>query len=122
MGYFIDVAESNAKGFTYVYSGVSYADLENLIDTTMSSSNAVSSNNKYKHLGQGVYESGKRIMRLIFNFYYPYYKFKITLDGTDSQNIKVNVLRLSTGWSGGVFGVFQVKKEINRLKKIYKEI
>jgi len=115
MGYFKDAEVNTGEGFIYVYSGTSQQELEKLIDAAMT-------NFEYKHLGQGIYEKGSRTMRILFGGFCKYYKFKLSVDGTDPQNIKVRVVNGSSGISGGAIGIAKVRSEIDRLRHIYQNI
>ncbi len=115
MGYFKNEEAINSSGFIYVYSGISQYELEKAIDAAMTK-------NEYIHLGQGVYEKGSRIKRLLFGAFCKYYKFKISINASDTDNIKVRVISYSTGLSGGLIGLKKVKDEIKYLQNVYKNI
>lgn len=115
MGYFKNAEANTGEGFIYVYSGVSQPELEKIVDAAMT-------NFEYRHLGQGVYEKGNRTMRLLFGGFCKYYKVKLSVDGTDPQNIKVRLLNGSSGMSGGAMGMVKVKNEIDRLRQIYQNL
>jgi len=56
------------------------------------------------------YEKGNRTMRLLFGAFVKYYKISV-----DVQNGKANIGSASAGFSGGLIGVNQVKKEVLRI-------
>lgn len=58
----------------------------------------------------GVYEKGNRTMRLLFGAFVKYYKISVNV-----QNGKANIGSASAGFSGGIIGVNQVKKEVLRI-------
>lgn len=115
MGYFKSAEANTGEGFIYVYSNISQPKLEQLIDEAMTDF-------EYKHLGQGIYEKGNRTMRILFGGFCKYYKFKLSVDASDPQNIKVRVLNGSSGMSGGALGVAKVRKEIDRLRHLYQNL
>lgn len=101
--------------FVYVYSDIHPADLEQSVDATMKSLG-------YKHLGQGVYQYGSFGLRLLLGGFYKYFKFKVTLDASDMDNIKVGLKKDSTGMSGGLLGVKKMNDEMKRLKNVFQQI
>lgn len=115
MVYFKKAEIDTSDGFIYVYSGIHQLELEKLLD-------AVMTQNEYQHLGQGVYEKGNRTMRLLFGGFCKYYKFKLSIDSSDLENIKVRVLSYSSGLSGGLLGLNKVKRETNFLRELFKTI
>lgn len=115
MGYFSGANLNSGERFVYVYSGVSQSELENIIDSSMQSIG-------YKHLGNGVYEKGSRTMRLLFGAFCKYFKFQVSLDASDPQNILVGVKKASSGMSGGLIGVNQIKNEMIYLSQAFQSI
>lgn len=115
MVYFKNAELDTGDGFIYIYSGIQQLELEKLLD-------AVMTQNEYRHLGQGVYEKGNRTMRLLFGGFCKYYKFKLSIDSSDIENIKVRVLSYSSGLSGGLLGLNKVKRETNFLRELFKTI
>ncbi len=60
------------------------------------------------------YEKGNRVMRLLFGAMSKYHKQSVTIK-TQNDTFSVLLLRDSTGMSGGLIGMNQVKKEFARL-------
>ncbi|WP_165025189.1 hypothetical protein [Dysgonomonas sp. ZJ279] len=115
MGYFRGVDLNSSERFVYVYSGTSQSELENIINEKMLSIG-------YKHLGNGLYEKGNRIMRLILGAMSKYFKFQVSLDANNPEEIKVGVVKATSGMSGGLIGMNQVKTELMHLRKIFESI
>lgn len=115
MGYFKGQEHVSSDKFIYVYTGVSQEELEQLIDQRMRSIG-------FKHLGHGMYEKGNRTMRLILGGLSKYLKFKITMDGRDTQNLKVGVEKGMTGFMGGALGIVQMNNAFGELKQIFTTI
>ena len=65
------------------------------------------------------YEKGNRVLRLLFGAFVKYHKQSVTIK---SQNDRFSLLlmRDSTGMSGGLIGMNQVKKEFARLTEAFK--
>jgi hypothetical protein len=66
-----------------------------------------------------VYEKGNRVMRILFGAFVKYHKFFV---GIQQQNdlFSIMVQRDSSGMSGGLIGVSQVRKEFTRLTEAFK--
>lgn len=115
MLYFKEVEKDSDEGFVYVYTGVSRADLEKSVTETMLSLN-------YKHLGAGLFEKGSRTMRLLVGAFSKYFKFQVSVDDADPENLRLVVSKGTTGISGGVIGYNQVKNELAYIKKVFQTI
>lgn len=115
MVYFKDIDLKSEERFVYNYSGTSQSELEKIIDSTMAS-------NGYKHLGNGVYEKGNRVIRLLIGAMHKYFKFQISLDATNPDEIKVGLKKATSGMSGGLIGMNQVKTELTYLSKVFETI
>jgi hypothetical protein len=66
-----------------------------------------------------IYKKGNRAMRIILGAFSKYYQFSVS---TKTQNdvIGLQLLKDSTGVSGGLIGMRQVKKEFDRIKEEFK--
>lgn len=115
MGYFRGVDLNSGERFVYVYSGISQTELEKLIDQTMLSIG-------YKHLGNGSYEKGNRILRLILGAMHKYFKFQVSLDASNPEEIKVGVVKATSGMSGGLIGMNQVKTELIYMGRVFEAL
>lgn len=115
MLYFKEVEKDSSEGFIYTYSGVSRTELEKSVTETMISLG-------YTHLGSGFFEKGSRTMRLLFGAFCKYFKFQVSVDDADPQNIKLMISKSTTGISGGVIGMNQVKKELEYMKNVFQTI
>lgn len=72
--------------------------------------------------GEGVYTKGNRAMRILFGAFVKYYKFNIKTESSSEDEVKLTVVKSSSGMSGGVIGVNQVKKELIRLADVFTAI
>lgn len=115
MLYFKDIDLKSEERFVYTYSGASQSELEKIIDSTMVSKG-------YKHLGNGLYEKGNRMLRLLLGAMHKYFKFQVSLDASNPEEIKVGVKKATSGMSGGLIGMNQVKNELLSLGKIFEGI
>ncbi|MCZ4224613.1 hypothetical protein [Pedobacter rhodius] len=73
----------------------------------------------YKVSDQGfgnlILEKGSRIQRLLLGAFVTYYKFSITMSPTPEGDLMVNIFQQTSGFSGGLIGMNQVKTELARL-------
>ncbi|MBB4037524.1 hypothetical protein GGR21_003441 [Dysgonomonas hofstadii] len=115
MLYFRDFEYESSDSFICSYAGVTPGQLENAVTEALESMG-------YKHLGSGVFEKGSRVMRLLFGAFCKYFKFRISIDSSDSRLIKLQISKATTGLSGGVIGINQVKNEMEHMKKVFQTI
>ncbi len=64
--------------------------------------------------GNGTYVRGSRVLRLLLGAFYKYFLFEVSVF-KDKEEVRVEVKRETTGMSGGVIGVNQVKKELEAI-------
>ncbi len=119
MGYFQKNEFLSPDNFIHIYSGTSKDELNKQIDEVLLSDG-------YRMIignpGNAVYEKGNKTMRVWFGAFVKYYKFKFLTFSDDSGNIKVQVVKDSSGMSGGMIGMDQVKKELTRLSIVLQSI
>ncbi|WP_231427929.1 MULTISPECIES: hypothetical protein [Pedobacter] len=77
----------------------------------------------YKVLDQGfgnlTLEKGSRIQRILLGAFVKYYKFSVTMTPTPEKELMVNIFQQSSGMSGGLIGMNQVKTELARLNFVF---
>lgn len=66
------------------------------------------------------YEMGNRVLRLIFGPFVKYHKQTVTIK-KEGSHFSVMLRRDSSGMSGGIIGMNQVKKEFTRLGDAFRE-
>jgi hypothetical protein len=66
--------------------------------------------------GDAEYERGNRVLRLLFGAFYKYFKFGVRVEDGGDGKLKVRVHKLTSGMSGGLIGVGQVKTELKRIQ------
>ncbi|MBD8388819.1 hypothetical protein [Dysgonomonas sp. BGC7] len=115
MLYFKSSDYESSERFVYSYSGCSVDELEKAVSDSLISLG-------YKHLGNGVFEKGSRTMRLLFGAFCKYFKFQIAIDSNNPELLKLEIKKASTGASGGLIGVNQIKKEMEYMKKVFQTI
>lgn len=65
------------------------------------------------------YEKGNRTMRILFGAFIKYHKQSVTIKN-NADLFSLMLLKDSTGMSGGLIGMNQVKKEFARLAEAFK--
>ncbi|WP_029906258.1 hypothetical protein [Prevotella sp. 10(H)] len=115
MLYFKEDIPNNDSKLIYIYQNITVTDMQKEVETLMLSLG-------YKHLGQGLFEKGNRVMRLLFGAFCKYFKFRVYVDDYDKGEVKVTVSKDTTGLSGGAIGVNQVKNEFYKLSKAFQTI
>ena len=119
MGHFINNEVTSKSNFVHVYSGISKEELDKKIDQLLISSGY---NLQEGQLGNGVYVKGNRVLRILFGAFVKYFKFNIITKSTGADELKLAVLQESSGMSGGLIGMNQVKNELIRLGQILQTI
>ena len=115
MGYFKGIELNSSETFVYIYSGLPIAELEKQVEGAMIAGG-------YKNKGGGVYERGSRTMRLLLGAMHKYFKFQIAIQLVNPTDIRVEVRKATSGMSGGLIGMNQVKTEMTRLNKVFQSI
>ncbi len=115
MLYFKEDLPNKDSKLIYIYQGTTVNKMQSEVETLMLSLG-------YKHLGQGSFEKGSRIMRLLFGAFCKYFKFRVIIEDYNSGEVKVTVSKDTTGISGGAIGVNQVKKEFYNLSQAFRTI
>lgn len=67
-------------------------------------------------------EKGSRTKRLLLGAFATYYKFSVTMMPGEENELTVNVFQQSSGMSGGLIGMNQIKTELKRLNFIFANI
>lgn len=115
MLYFKELEYESGESIICSYAGVTAAELEKMVVEALQSLG-------YKHLGNGVFEKGSRTMRLLFGAFCKYFKFKIAIDSSNPELLKLQISKATSGVSGGVIGINQVKKEMEYIKKVFQTL
>lgn len=77
---------------------------------------------QYKNKGNGLYERGSRGMRILLGAMHKYFKFDVKIELINPTDIRVEVKKTSSGMSGGLIGMNQVKTEMARLNNLFQSI
>jgi len=68
--------------------------------------------------GNATYERGDRTMRILFGAFVKYSKIQVTIGKGTSSAARLTVDRKTSGMSGGLIGMNQVKKEMERISQL----
>jgi hypothetical protein len=100
--------------FVHQYTGIDSNSIAN-------TANELLTQDGYKLIegqpGNATYEKGSRTMRLLFGAFVKYSKINVS-SSSDADVTKLTVDRKTSGMSGGLIGVSQVKKEMERVAGI----
>ena len=110
---------STAEMFLHVYNGISKEELDRKIDNLLTTWGYTM---KGGENGQLIYEKGNRTMRLLFGAFVKYFKISVQTIVSAPDEIKCEVRSQTSGFSGGLIGVNQVKTEIRNLFSAFQNI
>ncbi|MFN8714858.1 MAG: hypothetical protein ACK5Z2_18570 [Bacteroidota bacterium] len=119
MPHYITTLERLNDKYTHQYSGIGYDELSSRVHSQFQSAG-------YKVLqvyqGGAQYEKGNYTMRILFGAFVKYFKFAVQVTDGGNGLLNVSVVRQTSGMSGGLIGVNQVKKEMQRLEEVLRQI
>jgi|SRR5688572_4064048 len=105
--------------FTHLYQGVEAGLLANR-------ANELLTKQGYKlvqgEVGNATYEKGDRTMRILFGAFVKYNKIQVLATAGTESSSKLVVDRKTSGMSGGLIGMNQVKKEMESLSQLMASI
>lgn len=73
-------------------------------------------------LGDRTYVKGNRVARILLGAFYKYFEFHVGVKELEDNSVKVAVRKTTSGMSGGIIGVNQVKKELTRIETVITQI
>lgn len=112
MPHFVSTESMDGSTVLNVYSGIGAQDLAMAVSQKLT---AAGYSIKEGKPGDAVYEKGNRTMRILFGAFVKYFKFGVRVEDGGDGNLKVRVHKLTSGMSGGLIGVGQVKTELKRI-------
>ena len=115
---FVKNESISKSNFVHIYSGITKDELDKKIDEQMVLSG-------YKPVkgepGNASYEKGNKVLRILLGAFSKYFKFDI-LTTVNSDEIKFELKKVTSGAAGGIVGVSQVNKELKRLAAQFQEL
>lgn len=109
------VVASDKEHVHYSITGCTRPELENKVDFFMAGEGYKP---KERVSNVFVYTKGNRAMRLIFGAFAKYHRNSVSIQG-EQEPFTVTILKESSGMSGGLIGMQQVKKEYQRLNDAF---
>lgn len=100
----------------YNITGCTKAELENKLNLFFASEGYILKSNEGE---THTYTKGNRVMRLLFGAFVKYHKQSATVKN-EGELFSLMLHKDSTGMSGGLIGMNQVKKEFARLSEAFK--
>ncbi|WP_346883933.1 hypothetical protein [uncultured Algibacter sp.] len=119
MGAFSANTFTTNKEFTHCYKDISEDELANQVNTILVSKgySLISGTNTH-----GVYERGNRVMRILFGAFIKYFKCHVNTKTNGDNETQVTLTTATSGMSGGLVGMSQVKNEILGLSEAFKTL
>lgn len=104
--------------FRHIYGGMTRDELEGRVAQLLGTWG-------YKKVsdaqGAAVFEKGNRVARLLLGALVKYSKVSVTITTTPADELACEVRTLSSGMSGGLIGVNQVKIEMGNLNNAFRD-
>lgn len=119
MQYFVKNLQSSGDIFSNVYSGLDAATFAKGMQQLMEKEGYKLSPDKP---GALTYEKGNRVMRILLGAFVKYFKFNIIINTNADGTLVVNLMKQTSGISGGLIGMNQVKNEMIRLGNLLQSI
>lgn len=113
MAHYKNTASSTSGLFEIVYGDCTSQNIANAIDDSFI---ADGYSVKTGDLGNRTYVKGNRVARLLLGAFYKYFEFHVGITDLDNSQVQATVRKTSSGMSGGLIGVNQVKKELARIE------
>lgn len=116
MAHFKSLETSDNKAFDVLYTDCTEESMAQLIEDSFNRDGYMI---KTGELGNRTYSKGNRIVRILLGAFYKYFEFHVGVRKVDETTVRVSVTKTTSGMSGGVIGVNQVKKELARLQTVF---
>ncbi|MDR1602398.1 MAG: hypothetical protein LBS42_08225 [Tannerella sp.] len=98
--------------FLHVYNGVSKEGLEQKIKELLTTWGYKLKGSEHE---RAIFEKGNHTVRILLGAFVKYSKISVCVIATGPDELKCEVRSLSSGMSGGLIGINQVKSEIRSL-------
>ena len=119
MTHFKSVHFSDNNRFEFIYENATVEEIALAVEKALSADRYII---KEGPLGDRTYSKGNRVLRLLLGAFYKYFEFNIDVKKREDETVIVAVRKTSSGVSGGLVGVSQVKKELHRLEGVLQGI
>ena len=119
MAYFVKNLQATSDFVSNLYSGIDVNGITQRLHEVMHQQG-------YKIVGEQVgnitYEKGSRVWRILLGALIQYFKFTVTITSNAEGELMINIFKQTSGISGGLIGMNQVKNEMNRISMIMQMI
>ncbi|RMA58625.1 hypothetical protein [Ulvibacter antarcticus] len=119
MTHFKEIETTNKYNTLFVYSGISSEELAIKVDELLT-------NQGYKlesgSMGDGVYFKGDKTMRILFGAFVKYFKIRFVVAKRADNNCSLDMRDATPELSGGLMGIRQAKKEMERLTQVMQSL
>jgi hypothetical protein len=119
MAHFIKNMQTVDGLISNLYKDVSIEEMTKKITGLMEQQGYKVFDHQYGNL---ILEKGSRTKRLLLGAFATYYKFSVTMSPNAENELTVNVFQQSSGMSGGLIGMNQIKTELARLNFLFANI
>ncbi|MFK7784446.1 MAG: hypothetical protein AB8B56_04975 [Crocinitomicaceae bacterium] len=119
MEHFKSVHFSDKNRFEFIYENATAEEIGVAIEKKLSADRYII---KTGELGDRTYVKGNRVLRLMLGAFYKYFEFNVDVKPHEDNTVVAAVRKSSSGVSGGLIGVNQVKKEMKRLETVLQNI
>lgn len=119
MSHFVKNESTTKDLFIHLYENVENASFHQAVHEVF-----ISSGYELKdgEPANGTYVRGNRTMRILFGAFVKYFKFTVLSETNTAGGVRLSVVRATSGMSGGIVGMNQVKKEAGRLSAVLKNL
>jgi len=119
MTHFKSVHFSDNNRFELIYENGTVEEIATAIEKKLSLDGYII---KEGPLGDRNYTKGNRVLRLLLGAFYKYFEFNVDVKEREDKTVIAAIRKNSSGMSGGLIGVNQVKKELKRLETEFQTI
>lgn len=119
MKLFQSIQSRDKSSFEALYTGASLEEIAQQLESLFAREGY---SIKTGELGNRTYVKGNRVLRLLLGAFYKYFEFHVGIRNADANNVIAAITKTTSGMSGGVIGVTQVKNELLRLESVVSEI
>ena len=102
-----------------LYKGISADEMTKKVTEVMEQQGYQVTNDQFGNL---ILEKGSRIKRLLLGAFVTYFKFSVTMAPGVNNELTINIFQQSSGMSGGLIGMNQIKTELARLNFLFSNI
>lgn len=102
-----------------LYKGISAEEMTKKVTEVMEQQGYQVTNDQFGNL---ILEKGSRIKRLLLGAFVTYFKFSVTMAPGVNNELTINIFQQSSGMSGGLIGMNQIKTELARLNFLFSNI